>query len=138
MAHRIIDHTNNQRTEYEWITDKTLDLNVEYEDLSPQVNGTSSAMERKQQPVTSGVLAYFPDAIKYIARVSLIGNDQHNPDQPLHWDRSKSGDELDALSRHLIDHTVSPMDTDGVLHLGKVAWRSLAALQKHLENENNA
>lgn len=93
----------------------------------------SKAQERKEQPVFSGVLSYFPEAIKYVSRASYQGQQQHNPDKPLAWDRSKSGDELDALTRHLIDHSVNPVDDDGILHLGKVAWRALAALQKQLE-----
>ena len=95
----------------------------------------SKAKERKATPVFSGVLKYFPDALKEVAKCSRAGQDQHNPDKPLAWDRSKSGDELDALTRHLIDHSVDPLDDDGVLHLAKVAWRSLAALQKHLEGQ---
>ena len=95
----------------------------------------SKAQQRKATPVFSGVLKYFPDALKEVAKCSKAGQDQHNPDKPLAWDRSKSGDELDALTRHLIDHGVNPVDDDGVLHLAKVAWRSLAALQKHLEGQ---
>jgi hypothetical protein len=93
-----------------------------------------TAVQRKAQPVFSGVLKYFPNAIKYVSKVSKAGNDQHHPDKPLHWDMSKSKDELDALSRHLIDHSVDPVDTDGMLHLGKVAWRALAALERELTN----
>jgi hypothetical protein len=94
------------------------------------------AQERKATPIFSGVLCYFPDALAEVSRVSKAGNDQHNPNSPLHWDRSKSGDELDALTRHLIDHAKGDFyDTDGMLHLAKVAWRSLASLQKHLEHE---
>ena len=59
--------------------------------------------ERKQMPVYSGVLKYFPDAIREVAKVSWVGNQQHHPDKPLHWDRAKSSDELDALARHLIE-----------------------------------
>jgi len=95
----------------------------------------SKAKERKATPVFSGVLKYFPDALKEVAKCSKAGQDQHNPDKPLAWDRSKSGDELDALTRHLIDHGINPVDDDGVLHLAKVTWRSLAALQKHLEGQ---
>ena len=76
---------------------------------------------------------YFPLAIQYIAKVSKAGNDQHNPGKPLHWDRSKSGDELDALTRHLMEAGTD--DTDGIKHSGKVAWRALANLQKELESE---
>ncbi len=90
---------------------------------------------RKGQPVATGVLAYFGKALKHVAEVSLAGGQQHAPGQPLHWDRSKSKDQLDALSRHLIDHFENPFDTDGKRHLAKVAWRALAQLQLDLEAE---
>tara|TARA_R110002167_G_scaffold49273_9_gene144487 strand:- start:92 stop:400 length:309 start_codon:yes stop_codon:yes gene_type:complete len=87
--------------------------------------------ERKETPIFSGVLKYFPDAIAEIAKCSFIGQQQHNPDKPLAWDRDKSGDELDALTRHLMD--AGTFDTDGVRHSAKVAWRALANLQKEIE-----
>ena len=90
--------------------------------------------KRKEQPVYSGVLAYFPNAIKYVSKVSKAGNEQHHPDKTLHWDKNKSTDDTDALVRHLIDHSISPLDDDEILHLGKVAWRSLAALERYLTN----
>jgi hypothetical protein len=90
-----------------------------------------STTERKQRPVATGVIDYFPDAILELARVSWIGNEQHNPGTPLHWDRSKSTDEADALMRHFIER--GTVDVDGVLHTAKVAWRALAMLQKELE-----
>ena len=86
---------------------------------------------RKAMPVFSGVLNYFPKAIAAISVCSKAGNDQHNPGKPLHWDRSKSGDELDALSRHLLE--VGLYDTDGILNDVKLAWRALAHLEKLLE-----
>ena len=92
---------------------------------------TSNKQERKDTPIYSGVLTYFPDAIAAIAQCSLAGQQQHNPDKPLGWDRSKSGDELDALTRHLMG--AGTVDDDGILHSTKVAWRSLANLQKELE-----
>ena len=96
----------------------------------------NSAQERKNTPVYSGTLKYFPNALKEVAKASYQGQQQHNPNMPLHWDRAKSGDELDALTRHLIDHSVNPIDEDGVLHLSKVAWRALAALEKYLEGQD--
>ena len=99
----------------------------------PEENQSTAAV-RKGQPVFSGVLKYFPNALKYVSTVSKAGNDQHHPDKPLHWDMTKSKDELDALTRHLIDHSVDPIDTDGIMHLGKVAWRALAALERELTN----
>jgi len=93
-------------------------------------------VNRKSQPVASGVLAYFPDAIKYVSQVSLAGNEQHHPGSPLHWDKSKSTDHPDALVRHLIDHVSgNEIDEDGILHAGKCAWRALALLQTLLERK---
>ena len=93
--------------------------------------------ERKDTPIFSGVLAYFPDALKEVAKCSFMGQQQHNPNKPLAWDRSKSGNEYDSLTRHLIDSSKEDFDTDGTLHKAKIAWRGLAGLQKHLEEKNN-
>ena len=87
--------------------------------------------DRKRYPVFSGVIKYFPDALLEVARCSKAGNDQHHPDLPLHWDRTKSNDHLDALSRHLIQS--GQIDDDGILHIVKVAWRALAAAQIEIE-----
>ena len=89
--------------------------------------------KRKQLPVYSGVLKYFPDALAEVSKVSRAGNEQHHPDKPLHWDRSKSTDELDALTRHLLE--AGKIDTDGIRHSAKVAWRALSNLQKEIEND---
>jgi len=107
------------------------DIKVEAELIKP----TDKAAERKATPVFSGVLKYFPNALKEVAKCSQAGNDQHHPDKPLHWDMDKSKDEYDALTRHLIDHTINPVDDDGTLHLAKVAWRALAGLERHLTNK---
>ena len=89
-------------------------------------------MNRKDYPVWTGVINYFPDALMEVSRVSKIGNEQHHKGKPLHWDKTKSMDHLDALTRHLIQ--AKEDDIDGVSHLAKVAWRALAALQTKLEN----
>lgn len=96
----------------------------------------NSLDNRKDMPVYSGVLTYFPNAIKYISKVSKAGNDQHHPDKPLFWDKEKSNDHTDALVRHLIDHSEEPLDDDGIYHLGKVAWRALAELETFLNKKN--
>lgn len=88
--------------------------------------------DRKERPVARGVLDYFPDAIMAVAHCSWVGNEQHNPGSAMHWDRSKSGDEADALVRHLLER--GTVDVDGVRHTTKVAWRALALLQKELED----
>jgi len=87
--------------------------------------------ERKETPIFSGVLMYFPDALADVARCSKAGNDQHHPDKVLHWDRDKSKDELDSLTRHLME--AGTVDTDGIRHSAKIAWRALANLQKEIE-----
>ena len=94
------------------------------------------AKDRKERPLFSGVLKYFPDALLEVAYVSFVGNEQHNPGTPLHWDRSKSTDELDAAARHLVE--AGTRDTDGVRHSAKHAWRALASLQKEIEAERSS
>ena len=91
------------------------------------------AAARKGVPIVTGVLDYFPDAIAAVAECSRIGNEQHNSGSPLHWDRSKSGDEADALGRHLLER--GTLDSDGIRHSAKLAWRALALLQKEIEGE---
>lgn len=78
--------------------------------------------ERKTFPVYSGVLAYFPAALAAVSHHSYLGNEKHNPGQPLHHDRAKSGDEADAMIRHLLEGDYVGM-----------AWRALSLLQKDLE-----
>lgn len=92
--------------------------------------------ERKKFPVASGVLDYFPDALVAVAGVSFVGNEQHNPGQPLHWAREKSTDEADTMIRHFLQR--GSLDVDGVRHSAKMAWRALALLQKEIENERNS
>jgi hypothetical protein len=95
-------------------------------------------MSRKEKPVFSGVLQYFPDAIMEIALHSKRGNDKHNPGQPLHWNREKSTDQADCIARHLID--IGPNwdyvdDETGSYHATALAWRALALLQLVLEKK---
>jgi len=88
--------------------------------------------DRKAHPVARGVLDYFPDAIMAIANVSFRANEQHNPGEPMHWAKEKSTDHADCIARHLIER--GKMDTDGLRHSAKVAWRALALLQTELES----
>ena len=91
----------------------------------------SDAAERKKIPVGTGVLDYFSAALLEVAKVSYLGNEQHNPGQPLHWNRSKSSDEWDTVIRHGMER--GKFDTDGARHSAKMAWRALAILQKEME-----
>jgi hypothetical protein len=88
--------------------------------------------QRKQLPLATGVLDYFPAALAMVALTSQKGNDQHNPGEPLHWARGKSSDHADALLRHLAER--GTVDADGLPHSAKVAWRALALLQEELES----
>jgi Domain of unknown function (DUF5664) len=92
---------------------------------------TTDKTERKRTPIATGLLDYFPAALAEVARVSFVGNEQHQPGETLRWDRAKSGDEADAMMRHFLDR--GTFDTDGQRHSAKVAWRALALLQKELE-----
>lgn len=91
--------------------------------------------ERKAIPLAEGVLWYFPNALAEIANVSRVGNDQHNPGQPMHHARGKSSDHADCILRHLVD--AGKTDTDGLRHSAKMAWRALALLQEELERDCN-
>lgn len=91
----------------------------------------AEAQARKNVPLVRGLLDYFPAALAAVAELSRIGNEQHNPGQDMHWARGKSTDEADCIVRHLVDR--GTVDTDGVRHTTKVAWRALALLQKELE-----
>tara|TARA_R110002167_G_scaffold17065_5_gene65829 strand:- start:2055 stop:2489 length:435 start_codon:yes stop_codon:yes gene_type:complete len=83
------------------------------------------AQARKNIPVYSGFFAYFPRAIAAVAQLSLVGGIQHGQTrETLHWDRPLSGDELDAMMRHMIDGDWE-----------QVAWRAMAHLEKQLEKE---
>lgn len=63
---------------------------------------TDSA-ERKEIPLFAGCFAYFPAALAGVARHSKLGNDRHNPGEPLHHARGKSMDHEDCILRHLMD-----------------------------------
>jgi hypothetical protein len=96
----------------------------------------SEAKEREEYPLADGLLYYFPAALAAVARVSKIGNDQHNPGEPMHWARGKSTDHANKILRHQVD--AGRMDKDGTRHSAKVAWRALAQLQEELEREEGA
>lgn len=89
-----------------------------------------SAEERKTYPLYSGVIAYFRDALLRVAHVSYVGNEQHNPTQPLHWARGKSTDQLDCIARHMAS-------CEEEEHLAAMTWRALAELQIYLEKKYN-
>jgi hypothetical protein len=96
----------------------------DYQPIKPYKLPTD-AQTRKTVPIYSGFVKYFPRAMAEVSRISLIGGVQHGQTpQTLHWDRPKSGDELDAMMRHIIDQDWA-----------QVAWRAMANLEKYLERE---
>lgn len=90
-----------------------------------------TSAERLEYPVTTGALDYFPNAIAYVAHVSKVGNDQHNPGQPMHWATDKSIGRGDQIGRHLAQRYEADPET-GVLHAGNMAWRALEFLERLL------
>lgn len=95
---------------------------------------TTDKQKRKEQPISRGVLNYFGNAIAEVAYVSFIGNQQHNPGEPMHWARQKSTDHADCIARHLIE--AGTLDDDGLRHSAKLAWRALALLQLEIERDH--
>jgi hypothetical protein len=109
---------------------------------------------RKEFPLLTFLTAYMPDAIEALVELCKKGNVQHQIDKPklqpfyldgdrIAWDRAKSTEECETLMRHLWDHqrakravggvSNAMYDTDGVLHIVKVAWRAMAEAQKTIE-----
>ncbi len=95
---------------------------------------------RKRYPIARGLLDYFPDACAAVAEVSFLGNEKHNPGEPMHWARGKSMDHADCISRHLVERggfdtiTIGGVDYK-VRHSAALAWRGFALLQEELEAE---
>lgn len=101
-------------------------------ELPRRLLDTDSAT-RKLMPMASGLIDYFPDALASVANISHLGNQKHNPGQPLHWARGKSADHADCIARHLTER--GGFDKEGVRHSAQLAWRALALLQMELEAE---
>lgn len=94
----------------------------------------SDPKSRKETPLYSGLIKYFPDALAAVAAISFKGNQQHNPGQPLHWAREKSNDHPDCATRHLFEAgTLDMTDNPPQRHTAKLVWRALAMLQLEIE-----
>lgn len=115
------------------LLDRQVDTTMQWEPPTKQVTAMlpTDKQERKNMPVVTGVLDYFSAAIAEIAKVSQAGNKQHNLG-PLHWARGVSTDHADCIGRHLMER--GTIDTDGMRHSAKMAWRALALLQQELED----
>ena len=120
----------------EWIEAIRQARNRRDHELSENGSLPTDPAERKRIPMATGLLDYFPAALAAVAQVSLISGEQHHPGQPMHWERGKSTDHADTLIRHLTDR--GRIDSDGIRHSAKVAWRALALLQEELEEAGAA
>lgn len=89
---------------------------------------TYTSAERKEMPVHTGVMLYFPDALAAVSRVSKKGNDKHNPGEPLGWQRHKSTDHTDCTARHMLSPCAMDPDS-GELEMAHALWRLLAEVQ---------
>jgi len=137
MKNRLVDEWFESNTQEGQDINNGLDMELSEINVVDAEEVVGKWKQRKNTPVFTGVLKYFPHAIKALAKCSKVGNDQHHPEKPLHWDMSKSKDEYDAMIRHLLDHLENPVDDDNVLHLTKVAWRAMAGLERYLTGKLN-
>lgn len=102
---------------------------------------TTDSAKRKDIPIRSGALDYFPAAIAGVAAHSVMGNHKHNPGEELHHARGKSMDHADCVERHLTDigdikaalrrSEVQVDDVRAMLlaEANALSWRSLALAQ---------
>lgn len=96
--------------------------------MQPEGLRNKTSAERKAEPIYSGCMLYFPDALAAVARVSVAGNNKHNPGQPLHWARGKSTDQMDANVRHILTPTEIDPETQEP-EINSALWRLLAEVQ---------
>lgn len=107
--------------------------------------------ERKNLPILSGAIKYAPAAIMLMAETSKLGNDKHNPGEPLHHARGKSMDHGDCIVRHLMDVEdikaalerdmtrigMTQIDPEAAkqlrLELGQLMWRTALYVQEASE-----
>lgn len=106
-----------------------------------QMTLPTDSSARKEHPLMSGCLNYFPAALAGVALISKLGNDKHNPGQPLHHARGKSTDHGDCVLRHLVDvqdllaaderSALTPKGIQDLLNeASSLAWRALALSQE--------
>jgi hypothetical protein len=128
VSQQVLD-TERRQQEQEQVNQFVLGLKQEYEKAKSALPTDDAT--RKNAPVFRGAVSYFPRALAAVATLSKVGNDKHNPGQPIHWSQDKSNDHADCLMRHLAD--AGTVDTDGCRHSVKVAWRALALLEIELQ-----
>jgi hypothetical protein len=94
---------------------------------------------RNALPIWEAVIMYFPDVWAEVAKVSVLGNRQHNLGAKLHFARDVSTDHLNKVFRHCLDHSQGQlMDIDETYHMAKAIWRACAELQVTIEQKRAA
>lgn len=105
------------------------DIDVTYEaEMEKLRSKKSESQQRKETPLFSGTMMYFPLALLAVARLCFKSNEKHNPGEPLHWSREKSADHMDCVARHSLEVGKVDPETDELFDV-HVAWRALANLQ---------
>ena len=106
---------------------------------------------RKGLPLFKQITRYFPKALREVTKVSVVNNVRYNPDRSptdINWNRPLSADQLGSLFRHMLEREVDgkifdnvPSDVakvtgiERVYVLAEAAWRSLAALELEIEQQ---
>ena len=88
---------------------------------------------RREYPLCTGLLEYFPRACAETAHHSHIGNEQHNPGEPLHWAKEKSIGRGDQIVRHLMDGKTAKDRAEAIHHFAGMCWRSLELFERFLQ-----
>jgi hypothetical protein len=106
--------------------------------LPPRFIDRLTSLQRKQFPMATGLIDYAPDALAAVSHVSWVGNQKHNPGEPLHHARGKSMDHADCQIRHLStrldpDPAYAGDPIEEVSHLAQKAWRAIIELQERME-----
>lgn len=101
----------------------------------PRLTLPIDSQARKEVPLLSGCLRYFPAALAGVAKISKLGNDKHNPGQEMHHARGKSTDHGDCVLRHLVDLqdllAANNVDSNAIcVEASSLAWRALALSQE--------
>ena len=95
------------------------------------------AATRKRYPLAEGLFDYFSNALVRVSHVSWVGNEQHNPGQPLHWARGKSKDQRDCALRHFVEFDPTDFSPESEEAGAALCWRVLAAYELFLEEKYN-
>jgi hypothetical protein len=93
-------------------------------------------LDAGKAPILSGVIQYFPRALREVAKVSQYGMTKYTWKG---WESVPNGIVRygDALGRHLVDEIIDgPMDPSTKLrHAAQVAWNALARLELIIQEE---